>query len=179
MESCDLLQSPGPLADPVKLAYGSYLVELVELLTVEAEPVDGVYDLLGDALDELRIGAATGGLLRSYELRLLHHTGFHPQLDACAQCRKQLGNEESLFLDPTHGRLLCPACRQPGHDVVSLHGATLTALQRLKELSLTEARAYSLDEVVATEAAELLGRLLALHLPRPPRSARLITTLAP
>lgn len=178
MESCDLLQSPGALADPVKLAYGSYLVELVELLTVEAEPVEGVYELLGDALDGLRTGAATGGFLRSYELRLLHHTGFHPQLDACAQCRNPLGNEELLFLDPTFGRFLCLACRQPSQDAVPVHGTTLMTLQALRELSLAEARTCSLDEVTATEAAEILGRLLALHLPRPPRSARFIATLS-
>lgn len=178
MESCDLLRPPGPLADPVKLAYGSYLVELVESLTVEAEPVEGVFDLLGDALEELRTGAATGGFLRSYELRLLHYTGFHPQLDACAQCRKALAREELGFLDARHGRILCTACREPRDDLLPLHVKTLATLQTLREMSLPQARGAALDDVTAAEAADLMGRLLALHLPRPLRSVRLISTLS-
>jgi DNA repair protein RecO (recombination protein O) len=178
MESCDLLLPPGSLADPVKLAYGSYLVELVDLLTVEAEPVEGVFELLGEALDVLRTGAATGSFLRCYELRLLHHTGFHPQLNACAQCRKPLVNDELGFLDPLHGRILCSACREPRQDLLVLHVTTLMTLQSLSELSLEEARRHTLDEVSAVEAADLLGRLLALHLPRPLRSVRLIPTLS-
>lgn len=178
MESCDLLRPPGALADPVKLAYGSYLVELVDLLTVEAEPVEGVFELLGEALEELRTGAATGGYLRCYELRLLHHTGFHPQLDACAQCRKPLDAEESGYLDPKQGRILCSACRQPRDDLLTLRVRTLETLQTLRDLSLSAARRLPLDETTATEAADLLGRLLALHLPRPLRSVRLIPTLS-
>jgi DNA repair protein RecO (recombination protein O) len=178
MESCDLLRPPGPLADPVKLAYGSYLVELVELLTVEAEPVEGVFELLGEALEELRGGAATGGFLRCYELRLLHHTGFHPQLDACAQCRKPMANEECGYLDPRHGRILCSNCREPREDLLTLQVGTLTALQAIRAMSLTTARACQLDDTTAAEAADLLGRLLALHLPRPLRSVRLISTLS-
>src|SRR5213593_4263848 len=30
MDSCDLLEPPGVLADPKKFAYGSYLIELVD-----------------------------------------------------------------------------------------------------------------------------------------------------
>jgi DNA repair protein RecO (recombination protein O) len=178
MESCDLLRPPGPLADPVKLAYGSYLVELVDLLTVEAEPVPGVFELLGEALEELRAGPATGSFLRCYELRLLHHTGFHPQLDACAQCRKSLASEDRGYLDPRHGRILCAACREPREDLLPVHGRTLTTLQALRDLPVQEARRYPIDEVTANDAAELLGRLLALHLPRPLRSVRLISTLS-
>src|SRR5690349_4685991 len=33
MESCDLLRPARELAEPVKFAYGSYLLELVDLLT--------------------------------------------------------------------------------------------------------------------------------------------------
>lgn len=178
MESCDLLRPPGPLADPVKLAYGSYLVELVELLTVEAQPVAGVFELLSEALEELRMGAATGGFLRSYELQLLQHTGFHPQLDACAQCDKPLRQDDEGFLEPRHGRILCSTCKPTTQDIVALHGATLTTLQLLRDQRLAEARTQSLSSTTATEAAELLGHLLAQHLPRPLRSVRLIPALS-
>ena len=46
MESCDLLQPPGELTDPTKFAYASYLTELVDQLTAEAQPVAELYGLL-------------------------------------------------------------------------------------------------------------------------------------
>src|SRR5574340_1253579 len=46
MESCDLIQPPLRLTDPVKFAYASYLVELIDQLTGEAHPVPELYNLL-------------------------------------------------------------------------------------------------------------------------------------
>lgn len=178
MESCDLLQPAGRLADPIKLAYGSYLLELVDFLTVEAHPISGIYELLSDALDELRTGAATGGFLRSFELHLLQLTGFHPDLDACAGCQRSFATEESAYLDTSRGRLVCKACREPGHDVLALRTSTLQTLQLLRSVGLQDARSHPLADATAAEAAEVMGHLLALHLPRPLRSVRLIASLS-
>jgi DNA repair protein RecO (recombination protein O) len=178
MESCDLLRPPGSLADPVKLAYGSYLLELVDLLTVEAQPVAGVYGLLDEALDVLRSGAATGGFLRSFELQLLHHTGFHPDLGACVRCQKPLSREDQAFFDSMRGSFVCSSCRQPGNDLLAIRTETLGVLQELRDQALAQARTRQLADATATEAAELIGHLLALHLPRPLRSVRLIPSLS-
>jgi DNA repair protein RecO (recombination protein O) len=178
MESCDLLRPAGSLADPVKLAYGSYLLELVDFLTVEAQPIGAVYELLNEALEELRSGAATGGFLRSFELQLLHHTGFHPDLDGCARCQRSFASQQNVYLEAARGRLVCSDCREPGLDLLPLHTSTLESLQRLRSAGLGEARSHALDEATAAEAAEVMGHLLALHLPRPLRSVRLITSLS-
>lgn len=178
MESCDLLRPAGPLVDPIKLAYGSYLLELVDFLTVEAHPIGEVYELLNDALDELRTGAATGGFLRSFELQLLHHTGFHPDLDACARCQRSFATEQGAHFDASRGRLVCEACREPGYNLLPLRSSTLKTLQLLRSLGLGEARSHPLDDATAAEAAEVMGHLLALHLPRPLRSTRLIESLS-
>jgi len=63
LESCDLVRVPAPLADPVKLAYGGYLVELVDQLTEEAHPVGDIYHLLAEGLTTLESGAATGAFV--------------------------------------------------------------------------------------------------------------------
>jgi hypothetical protein len=42
---------------------------------------------------------------------------------------------------------------------------------------LNQLRGHRLPGGVATEAAQLMGRLLALHLPRPLRSTKLIVAL--
>jgi DNA repair protein RecO (recombination protein O) len=177
LESCDLLEPAGALIDPAKFAYGSYLVELIDQLTAEGHPVRELYNLLAEALDELRRGAATAALLRAFELRLLYHAGYEPRLQHCGRCQRPLGTEAPLFLDPNHGSIVCARCRDREEFLIPIERQTLAALQKLRGLRLDELRGHHLPGSVATEAAQVMGRLLALHLPRPLRSAKLIDAL--
>jgi DNA repair protein RecO (recombination protein O) len=178
MESCDLLQATGALAEPSKFAYGSYFVELVDQLTEEAHPVPEVYHLLHEGLDELQRGPATSAFLRAFELRLLHHAGYDPHLDTCARCRQAVLSAERAFLHAAHGSILCAACRGSDQRLLPVAGRTLATLSGLKAATLREAREQRFTAALAADAAALLGHLLALHLPRPLRSVKMIAALA-
>ena len=178
MDSCDLLRPPAEFTDPIKFAYGSYLTELVDQLTAEAQPVNDLYALLAEGLEELRSGAATAAFLRGFELRLLHGAGYGPDLRHCAQCHGGLEPTERVFLDPAHGRIVCSSCRSVGESFVSVAGQTLSMLEAIKVAPLGDMRMRRLGAVTAAEAAQLMGYLLALHLPRPLRSMKLIAALS-
>lgn len=178
MESCDLLQPPGELVDPTKFAYGSYLTELVDQLTAEAQPVSELYALLAEGLNQLRSGAATAAFLRGFELRLLHHTGYGPELQHCVRCHRALQLAERAFLDPMHGSIVCTDCRETGESLVSVAGQTLALLEAIKAAPLGDVRMRRFSTATAAEAAQLMGHLLALHLPRALRSMRLIAALS-
>ena len=179
MDSCDLLDPPGVLSEPMKFAYGSYLLELVDQLTIEGQPVPDLYGLLADALDTLRGGPATAGFLRVFELRLLYHTGYAPQLRACGRCRAPLQGAERAFLDPAHADVVCVRCSATGTNAALLPvaGPTLLALDGLRNVPLRDARSRTLSGTAAGDAAQFMGRLLAAHLPRPLRSVKLIAAL--
>jgi DNA repair protein RecO (recombination protein O) len=178
LESCDLLQAPGPLADPAKFAYGSYLIELVDQLTPEAHPVRELYDLLAEGLDELRDAAATAAFLRVFELRLLHHAGYGPQLHSCARCDQPVLAAERAYFDPLDGSVVCSICRAPEQSLIPVAGKTLAALAGAQSAALASVRGHAFSSATASEAAQLMGRLLALHLPRPLRSLKLIAALS-
>lgn len=178
MDTCDLLQSSGSLAEPTKFAYASYLIELVDQLTEEAHPVPEVYRLLCEGLVDLERGPATSSFLRVFELSLLHHAGYDPDLKSCARCRQSVLSAERAFLDTMHGSIVCPACRGSDPRLVPVAGQTLAALSTLKIAPLCEARQHRFSAGLAAEAATLLGYLLALYLPRPLRSVKLIAALA-
>jgi len=178
IESCDLLRAPGSMTDPTKFAYGNYLIELVDQLTPEAHPVRELYDLLAEGLDELEHGAATGAFLRVFELRLLQHAGYGPQLQSCARCDRPVLSVEHAFFAPLDGSIVCADCRTPGQSVIPVSGKTLAVLAGAESAALAEARARPFSAVTAAEAANLMGRLLALHLPRPLRSVKLIAALS-
>jgi len=178
LESCDLLTPPGLLAEPAKFAYGSYLIELVDQLTAEAHPVAELYSLLAEALDELRRGAATAAFLRAFELRVLHHAGYEPQLQSCMRCHRSLLSAERAFFETQGGGMLCAECRVGGESIVPVAGETLAALESLKTTALADASKRRFQPATATESAQLMGRLLALHVPRPLRSVHLIAALS-
>jgi len=179
MDSCDLLDPPGVLSEPTKFAYGCYLLELVDQLTVEGHPVPDLYALLADALDALRSGPATAGFLRVFEMRLLHHSGYAPQLQACARCRAPLRGVDRAFLDPVQADVVCAPCSAGGAGATWLPvaGPTLEVLEALRDVPLRDARSRPLSDAAADDAAHFMGRLLAAHLPRPLHSVKLIAAL--
>ncbi len=178
MESCDLLKPAGPLSEPTKFAYGSYLVELVDQLTGEAHPVSDIYGLLSDALEALRHRAATALFLRTFELRLLYHAGYDPQLRACTRCRRPVGAGERAFLDTTHGSIVCPDCRAPTQSLVPVAGETLAMLEAIKTASLADTDRGRPSAAATAEAAQVMGYLMEQHLSRPLRSVKLIAALS-
>ncbi len=177
LESCELLTSSEPFNDPSRFAYGSYLAELVDRLTMEDEPVHGIYTLLADALAELERGPASAALLRAFELKVLTQAGFEPQLDRCAHCGKPWASEARVSLSTHHGTLSCAQCRRDGDAPVPVEAALLPILETLKHLPLERCRDRPLGSH-ASAAAQLMGRLLALHLARPLQSVKLIEQLA-
>ena len=178
MESCDLLLPPGALIEPRKFAYASYLVELVDQLTAEGQPVPELYGLLSEGLEALQQGSATAALLRTFELRVLECAGYGPQLHTCAVCQRSVLAAGQAFLDSTHGSIWCAACRRSDQSAIPVTGITLAALDATRGTSLADVRASAFPRAAASEAAQLMGRLLALHLPRPMRSIKLIAALS-
>lgn len=173
LESSELLRPSAGLTDPKRFAYASYLAELVDQLTVEEHPVEELYTLLDDALAALEAGPATSGLLRGFELQLLARAGYDPQLDRCAECQRRLEDEAPVYLNHAQGTLCCSACFRRGRPLVAVAPGVLARLAPLRHLPLADCHGLRLG-AAAAEAARLTGQLLAVHLPRSPRSVKLI-----
>jgi len=176
LESADLLAPMGELADPARFAYGGYLVELVDRLTVEEHVVPELYDLLAEALAALAEGPATSALLRAFELQLLVRAGYAPPLDTCGTCHDPLPRVDSVFLDPIRGVLRCFRCRGSG-SVIEIGAEVIGRLAALRDVPIGECRELGFG-AIADEAAQLTGRLIEQHLSRPLESPKLIAQLA-
>lgn len=179
MQSCDLLQAAGVLVDPIKFAYGSYLLELVDLLTEEAHPIEGMFELLVDALDVLRLGPATAAFLRAFELRLLCDAGYEPRLLHCGRCHRSLSTGDPVALDTDYHAVVCSDCARAG--VVPTAGVSLEDLQVLdtfKRLPLAEIRQLRMNPGRTAAVAQLMSLFLAPHLRRPLKSLKLIAALS-
>jgi DNA repair protein RecO (recombination protein O) len=176
LESAELLASTAMLSDPLRFAYASYVAELVDQLTIDDDPVPGLYALLDEALAEIEGGPATAPFLRGFELQLLTRAGFEPQLDECTRCGRAW-DAEPAHLSFNHGTLTCAPCRNREDATAVVDTALLRRLAALKALPLADCRRQALGSL-AGDAAQLTGRLLALHLARPLRSLKLIEQMA-
>ncbi len=177
LERCDLIQSAQDLASPNRFAYGSYLLELVDRLTHEDDPITEIYDLLTSALGAIEVGPATSALLRSFELQLLRDLGYGPPLHGCGRCQQPFESAAHCFYDGIHGELLCAACGAGRAAADRFDSPTFAALARLTDTPLASCGALRLGPDIARQAADLTGKLLSAHLPQPLRSLQFIAAI--
>lgn len=96
-------------SDLWRMACGLYLLELVDCFTAEGGESRSVFQLLLTTLNELSDPGSSEIILRYFELHLLHHLGYRPQLRRCVGCDSQLRAVVN-FLSSGKGGLLCPGC---------------------------------------------------------------------
>jgi DNA repair protein RecO (recombination protein O) len=124
-------------------ASACYCAELVDRLTEERLDNQAVFDLLLKQLTYLDQSAhrpAPGSpgagpdpeielSLRAFELRLLGHLGYAPELFRCIQCGEPLRPGDNR-MSPSGGGTLCPGC-SPSHP-----GARLVSVNAIKAMRL-------------------------------------------
>jgi len=164
------------------VAAGLYLAELIDAVTVDADPQPSLFDLARTTIGLLSqprpgsdrdqtagmAGNATGiaALLVHAELGILRELGQQPALHRCAECGTALEGGRIAF-GLLAGGGLCPRCRRGQRPVVSVSAAALRLLRQLSVAPLDtnhdHAEAAALGEVRAvmnTVITNLLGRRL-------------------
>lgn len=101
---------PGLRADLVKTGYAAYIVELLDRFTYEegsSNPT--LFRLLIESIERVEKEADAWLAVRYYEMRLLDHLGFRPQLFECANCEREILAEDQYF-SFSAGGVICPRC---------------------------------------------------------------------
>lgn len=91
-----------------RLSFATYFAELTTSFSPTAEDAKSILPLLLNTLYLLSNSGKKMELIKCvFELRLLCHLGFSPELDACAAC----GETDGLcFFSPAAGGLVCRGC---------------------------------------------------------------------
>ncbi|MHB8085994.1 MAG: DNA repair protein RecO [Dehalococcoidia bacterium] len=118
-----------PIRDSLELMSGGfYLAELVDAFTEENVEDRELFDLFLNTLREMATSSDMERALRYFELRLLSHMGYRPQLQKCANCSRQLEPEVNYF-SPHQGGALCREC---GYPDISARTISVNALKVLR-----------------------------------------------
>jgi DNA repair protein RecO (recombination protein O) len=160
--------------DVVKLAHGSYLLELTRELWPPGQPEPAGFELLLEGLRALaRADRPTASLLRAYELRALGAVGLAPALDRCPVCAAGIADAGSF--DLARGGVVCRRCG--GHGI-ALGAEAIERLQALQRVPLGEAAALEAPPPVARTLREVMREVVRHTLGKELRSLEFILKLA-
>ncbi len=150
------------------LSAAARMVNTVSAITADGDPDPPVFETLLMGLRTLEGGSEPSMTALVFQVRMMGHTGFRPQMDHCAGCGKTLTQAGGHF-SPKAGGLLCVICavRQPLH-CVPLSPGSLAILQQAVRLPAAmwprlraEGRVRSeLETAVERYIAAIAGRRL-------------------
>jgi DNA repair protein RecO (recombination protein O) len=173
-----------PLKSNLELcAYALYATELVHQFGVERQENRPLFRLflelmqelgksepVSDGPDERDYRATADGLLRYFELHLLHTAGYRPQLQLCVACRQPLPATGAYF-SVASGGVVCPKCRPSQSYAFPLSSGSLETLRRIQDGDWLAARRLGPDARTRREMELLLRTYLRYLLERDIRSA--------
>ena len=175
LERFDSLEdlAPGISGDVIKVAHGSYLLELARELWPEGQPEPAAFELVCEALRALTRCPPSPPLLRAFELQYLEIMGLSPCLDRCVACGRDPGEEQTLF-NLHRGGILCRRCDPHGWPLPHPARRYLVEMGRLP---LADAAAAAPEPRTAQPARDLMLDVVRHQLGKDLKSLEFITQL--
>lgn len=146
-----------PLRDDLVLtSQAAYVLELLDRFSYEDETEHPTtFRLLTDTLTRLASKADPWLVIRYYEMRLLDHIGFRPQLFECANCRRAI-QPEAQYFSFSAGGVICPRCGRGLRHLHDISMETLKYLRHFQRSSYAEATRARPSLEIQKEAESLM-----------------------
>jgi DNA repair protein RecO (recombination protein O) len=142
--------------DLMKTGYASYIVELLDRFTYEDDGGHpATFKLLVDTLERLEKESDAWTAVRYYEMRLLDHVGFRPQLLECVNCARAILPEDQYF-SFSAGGAICPRCGNGLPNLTSISVETLKYLRHFQRSSYRDASRAQPSPASKKEAEALM-----------------------
>ena len=176
---CDLLRNfRAPSRDLQRYGFASYLTELIDVMVAGRESGQELYELLLQGLTVLEEYTELPPLfLSTFELLLLAHTGYAPNVDGCQRCGLPIAASHSsevtpspVAFSPSLGGLLCTRCRDTGGATIRVSPETLHLLENSRSTQLATLLRTPAAPQTRRELRAIVTGLLSRHLSRPLKS---------
>jgi DNA repair protein RecO (recombination protein O) len=162
--------------DLFRLSYACYAAELVDRFAEEGVDNLPLYKLLLGVLDWLSHEPDLALTMRYFEVQMLGHLGYSPQLFQCVECRAVLQPEPQYF-DPDAGGVLCPRCGEGRRGAIPLSLAALKVLRFLQTREWELCRGLRLSPSTHAELEQTLYRYVVHLLERNLKSVEFLDLL--
>lgn len=156
------------------LGYASYFAELVDEWAPDAMANERLYRLAASVGDALGRAGSAECLARYFEFWLLRLEGVYPALSVCARCGRTLA--DGAVLETSDWQFACAEC---GHGALTVSRDAFRWLRRAAADAPSVITDLGAGEGPLRELEAVHARLIALHLEREIRSARVVRELRP
>ena len=163
-----------------KTGMAAYVMELAERFTVEEEPAPQLFRLIVETLDRINKTSDTFTPILYYELHILDHAGFRPDLTRCVGCGAEIAAQDQYF-STAQGGAVCPRC---GGLYQNARKVSLDALRYLRHFQRSAYAALaevSVPDPVRGEIAAIMNGYISAIIERrlnAPEFLRQITHIA-
>jgi DNA repair protein RecO (recombination protein O) len=148
-----------------RLAYASYVMEVLDRFTYEEGQNIGIFRLLANTLSRLEKQSNPETVVHYFELRLLDLLGFRPQLFECIDCGTQIV-EEDQFFSPLVGGILCPKCGLARAEAWRVEKDVLRYFRHFQRSNWGRLENVVIPEEIEARLGELITRYLTYLLER-------------
>jgi DNA repair protein RecO (recombination protein O) len=154
------------------LGYASYFAELIDEWAPDASPNERLFRLGAAVGTAMGRGGSVDALARYFEYWLLRLEGVYPAIDRCPRCGGALDAEAVLEL--ADRSYVCPSCAAGGPRLSRAALAFLRGIGARTPAEVTDAGA---SVPALRDLEDVHHRLIALHLEKSLRSARIVKEL--
>jgi DNA repair protein RecO (recombination protein O) len=115
------------------LSLAVYAAELVSILIELRDPHPQIFDRLMQTLPELATERVEEAML-AWELDLLKHSGYLPELNVCVNCGAKPMDRERISFSPSRGGIICQNCKPKIADCIPIDIRLLRLVQSILAL---------------------------------------------
>ena len=166
---------PSIRADMHRIAYATYIMELVNETIEDREANPDVFDTTLSSLYMLEGGIDPEVVTRAFELQLMAMSGYRPRLDTCARCGSPPGQKPCF--SPSLGGVVCAECGPLPDDAIDIHKVTLITLSVLLTAEPAQLRDMHPHAAVMDEMANIMRWYIRYRLERELKSTEFIQAL--
>ncbi len=154
----DLVTSFNPIRkDLGVMIAAARMVRMVEVITVDRDPNQEMFSALAHGLEMLTPESDLALLTLLFQIHVLGHTGFRPQLDHCAECGKTEASHTPQWFSPRLGGLVCNPCGQRGGGpVLSLSKGSVAFIEHARRLPMAQLSRLKAIGIVRMEVEEAI-----------------------
>lgn len=140
------------------------LVELIDILTVQEDKNDRIFDLALACLEQLENNYDLDKILIIFKIKVLDFCGFKPHLDSCVCCNNKIIAQARFSLKL--GGLLCERCLSKDIKSRNVFRGTVASILHIEKNDFDSVLRLGINQAIKKELNQVLDAFLEFHLPR-------------
>lgn len=146
-----------------KLAYGTYIIELVDSAIAEEESNEKLFGLLIKTLKILsKLDRDYSKYIRAFELKYISFIGYKPHIDRCIVCNQE--PEDKMIFSIANGGIVCYKCIRQGLYGQTIDRKTLRIMKFLLYSKLDGLEEIEIDDNSLEIIKNILINYIMVHI---------------